>query len=427
MQVSVGASPRSLGHIRVLDLTRVLAGPWCTQNLADLGADVIKIERPGEGDDTRGWGPPFLVDANGEQTREAAYFLACNRGKRSVALDISTPQGQDIVRTLAAASDVFVENYKVGTLARYGLSYEDLKKVRSDIVYCSISGYGQDGPRAQMPGYDFVFQGMSGLMSINGERDDRPGGGPQRVGVPISDLITGMYSTVAILAALAHRAVSGHGQYIDMALLDSTVALLAIPAMNYLTSGAIPRRQGNAHANIVPYQTFQCADGFIVLAVGNDTQFASFCKVAGRPEIAQHPMYRTNSARLANRDALTALLHPIMASRTMDDWVGSLDGANVPCGPINDIAQMFKEPQVEARGLLTEISHPVAGLMPLVASPMKMSETPVQYRRPPPLLGEHTREVLGELAGLGEDALSALSDQGITRACSRVPSERGPR
>lgn len=398
----------------MLDLTRVLAGPWCTQNLADLGADVIKIERPGVGDDTRQWGPPFLKDRDGEQTRESAYYLACNRGKRSVTLDISKPEGQEIVRRLAAQSDVVVENYKVGTLERYGLAYADLKSIRSDLVYCSISGYGQAGPLARRPGYDFVFQGMSGLMSVNGETDDLPGGGPQRVGVPISDIMTGMYSSIAILAALTHRDVSGEGQHIDMALLDSTIALLGIPNMNYLVSGEVPQRQGNAHANIVPYQTFECADGHLILAIGNDTQFASFCKAAGHPDIAGHDLFRTNSARLANRSALLVRLRPILKSQSMNSWIQCLEAANVPCGPINNIRQTFDEPQVKARAIQVSTPHPLAGSVQMVASPMRMSATPIQYHLPPPLLGEHTYEVLSSLASIDDATLELLAARGIT-------------
>lgn len=403
---------KTLEHIRVLDLTRVLAGPWCTQNLADLGADVIKIERPGSGDDTRGWGPPFLSDRKGQPTREAAYYLACNRGKRSVTLDITRPEAQEILRRLVAHSDVVVENYKVGTLARYGLSYEDLKEVRPDLVYCSISGYGQSGPRADQPGYDFVFQGMSGLMSINGDpaNEHSPG---QRVGVPISDLITGMYSAVAILAALSHRSVSGKGQYIDMSLLDSTIALLAIPNMNYLLSGNVPARVGNAHANIVPYQTFECANGHIVLAVGNDSQFASFCDAIEAPALTKDERYCTNSRRLANRGSLVETLTPIMKRRTVADWTSVFDRANVPSGPINDIRQMFAEPQVVARGMRVDVAHPLADALPMVANPMRLSDTPIQYGCPPPLLGEHTHEVLASLAGVEEVTLQDLASRGI--------------
>jgi len=404
---------KMLSHIRVLDLSRVLAGPWCTQNLADMGADVIKVERPGAGDDTRGWGPPFLKDESGIDTSEAAYYLACNRGKRSVTLDISTAEGQAIVKRLAAQSDIVIENYKVGTLARYGLAYDDLKAVRPGVIYCSVTGFGQSGPYADRPGYDFVFQGMSGLMSITGERDDLPGGGPQKVGVAISDILTGMYSTVAILGALAYRDVSGEGQYIDMALLDTTIAVLANQNMNYLTSGAVPKRYGNAHANVVPYQVFPCAGGHLILAIGNDTQFAAFCKVAGRNELADDPRYRSNTARLGNRDSLIAEIEGIMKTRDMHEWIASLEAVNVPCGPINNLQQMFEDPQVRHRGIQVTGPHPLAGGVPMVASPMRFSATPITYDVPPPLLGEHTREVLAELAGIEGEAFASLSAKGI--------------
>lgn len=403
---------KMLSHIRVLDLTRVLAGPWCTQNLADMGADVIKVERPGLGDDSRGWGPPFLRDQNGKDT-EAAYYLCCNRGKRSMTLDISKPEGQEIVRKLAAHSDIVVENYKVGTLERYGLAYEHLRRVRPDIIYCSITGFGQSGPYADRPGYDFVFQGISGLMSITGERDSLPGGGPQKVGVAVTDIFTGMYSTVAILGALAYRNVSGEGQYIDMSLLDTSVAVLANQSMNYLTSGVVPERYGNAHANLVPYEVFPCAGGNVILAIGNDTQFAAFCELAGRPELATDERYRTNSARLVNRQSLIPEVQCIMKTREMHEWVKILEAANVPCGPINDLAQMFEDPQVRHRGIEVAIPHPLAGRVSMVASPMRFSATPVTYEVPPPLLGEHTREILGELAQVDADAYSRLANKGI--------------
>ena len=403
---------KMLSHIRVLDLSRVLAGPWCTQNLADMGADVIKVERPGVGDDTRGWGPPFLRDQNGKDT-EAGYYLGCNRGKRSITLDISTPEGQDLVKKLAAQSDIVVENYKVGTLQRYGLAYEDLKALRPGLIYCSITGFGQSGPYADRPGYDFVFQGMSGLMSITGERDDLPGGGPQKVGVAVTDIFTGMYATVAILGALAYRDVSGEGQYIDLALLDTAIAVLANQNMNYLTSGVAPKRYGNAHANLTPYQVFACNGGHVILAVGNDTQFAAFCNVAGHPQLAADERFRTNTARLGNREALVAALEPIMKCRSKDEWVAMLEAVNVPCGPINNIQQMFDDPQVRHRGIRVAIAHPLAGEVPMVASPMRFSATPITYDVPPPLLGEHTRDILGDLAGVDDAAFAKLSEQGI--------------
>lgn len=393
---------KSLQGIRVLDLTRILAGPWCTQNLADLGADVIKVERPGVGDDTRHWGPPFLKDCAGVETGEAAYYLSCNRGKRSLTVDISRKEGQNIIRRLAAQSDVVVENYKVGTLKRLGLGYEDLKSIRKGLIYCSISGYGQSGPLADKPGYDFVFQGLSGLMSINGEADGLPGAGPQRVGVPISDIVTGMYSTIAILAALAHKARSGEGQYIDMALLDCSVAMLAIPSMNYLTSGTVPRRQGNTHANIVPYQVFQCADGRLVVAVGNDSQFESFCAAIGRPDLSASERFSSNSRRLKNREVLVGEIEHTLLNRPVAIWIELLQKVNVPCGPVNDIQQAFQDSQVKHREVERSIPHPLAGMMKLIANPIRLSGTPIEYKLPPPLLGQHTSEILLSLLGIDE-------------------------
>src|SRR5437867_3518974 len=335
------AMPRPLSHIRVLDLSRVLAGPWASQNLADLGAEVIKVERPGSGDDTRSWGPPFLKDKDGKETREAAYFLSVNRGKKSVTLDISRPEGQRIARELALKSDVMIENYKVGGLAKYGLAYEDLKKIHPKIVYCSVTGFGQTGPYAQRPGYDFIFQGMGGLMSITGERDDLPGGGPQKVGIAVTDVLAGMYASLAVTAAIAHRERTGAGQYIDLALLDSIVAFGANQILNYFTSGKIPGRYGNAHANVVPYEVFATADGHLILAVGNDSQFASFCKVAGRPELADDTRFRTMSDRIQNRGELTQHIREIMERRPSGRWLTELEASNVPCGPINDYKDVF--------------------------------------------------------------------------------------
>ncbi len=403
------AMPRPLSHIRVLDLSRVLAGPWASQNLADLGAEVIKVERPGSGDDTRSWGPPFLKDKDGKETREAAYFLSVNRGKKSVTLDISRPEGQRIARELALKSDVLIENYKVGGLAKYGLAYEDLKKIHPKIVYCSVTGFGQTGPYAQRPGYDFIFQGMGGLMSITGERDGEPGGGPQKVGIAVTDVLAGMYASLAITAAIAHRERTGVGQYIDLALFDAIVAFGANQILNYFTSGKVPGRYGNAHANVVPYEVFATADGHVILAVGNDTQFASFCKTAGRPELAADPRYATMPGRIRNRATLIPVLREILRERSSARWLTELEAANIPCGPINDYRQVFEDPQVRHRRLKIEIPHAAGVPCPTVASPMRFSENPVEYKLPPPLLGQHTREVLGGLLGMRREELDQLA------------------
>ncbi len=390
-----------LSNIRVLDLSRILAGPWCTQNLADLGADVIKVERPGSGDDTRGWGPPYLKDGQGRDTTEAAYYLSTNRNKRSVAIDIATPDGARLVREMAARSDVLVENFKLGGLKKYGLDYDSLKAVNPGLVYCSITGFGQTGPMAHLPGYDFMIQGMGGLMSITGERDDRPGGGPQKAGVAVTDIITGMYASVAILGALHERNQSGLGQHIDLALLDCHVAMLANQTLNYMTSGEAPVRAGNAHQNVVPYQVFAASDGHLIVAVGNDSQFRAYCEVLGQPDLARNPDYVTNSQRLINRVTLIDILEPLMRTRERDTWIAALQKAGVPSGPINNIAQVFENEQVKHRGLWKTLPHPTAGTVPSTASPMNFSDTPVAYRMPPPLLGQHTEEVLKEM-GLWE-------------------------
>jgi formyl-CoA transferase len=403
----------ALGHIRVLDLTRVLAGPWCTQNLADLGADVIKIERPGAGDDTRSWGPPYLKDAQGRDTGEAAYYLAANRGKRSLTLDIATPEGQDIVRKLAAQSDVVMENYKVGQLHKYGLDYESLKKIKPDLVYCSVTGFGQTGPYAHRAGYDFIIQGMGGFMSITGERDDLPGGGPQKGGVAISDLMTGMYATIAVLAALTHRDRTGEGQYIDMALLDVQVAMLANMGSNYLASGRAPKRWGNAHPNIVPYQTFATADGHIIVAVGNDGQYARFVEAGGRVELARDERFATNPMRVRNRDVLVPILAEMVATKTRDEWINLLEEAGVPCGPINNLDDVYVNPQVVAREMRADLPHPCGGDVKLVTSPMKLSGTPTRCDMPPPTLGQHTEDVLGELLGHSATEIAALRAKGV--------------
>ncbi|MGG1944522.1 CaiB/BaiF CoA-transferase family protein [Trinickia sp. NRRL B-1857] len=403
----------ALSHLRVLDLSRVLAGPWASQTLADLGAEVIKIERPVTGDDTRAWGPPYLHDGEGNPTGESAYFLAANRGKKSVTLDIATPEGQAIVRKLAQQSDVFIENYKVGDMARYGLAYNDLREINPRLIYCSITGFGQDGPLAQWAGYDFIVQAMGGLMSITGERDALPGGGPQKVGVAFADLMTGMYATVAILAALAHRTETGDGQYIDMALFDVQVAALANMNLNYLVSGKTPRRQGNAHANIVPYEAFDAQDGKIVLAVGNDSQFRKFCEIAQCAHLACDPRFATNTARVTHRETLVPLIREILATRTIEQWVTPLAAAGVPCGPVNDIAQTFAHPQVRHRGMKVDLPHALSGTVPSVANPIKMSRSPIRYTSAPPTLGQHTQDVLQALCGIGGEELDALRRGGV--------------
>ena len=405
--------PGPLEHIRVIDLTRTLAGPWATQNLADLGAEVIKVERPQTGDETRAWGPPWLRDREGRETRESAYYLSVNRGKKSVTIDLSRPEGQKLVRDLAAKCDVLIENYKVGDLARYGLGYEDIRSVHPSIVYCSVTGFGQSGPYAGRPGYDFVFQGMGGLMSITGERDDRPGGGPQKVGIAVTDVIAGMYAGLAIAAAIAHRERTGAGQHIDLALLDSIVAFNSNQILNAWCSGLVPVRHGNAHVNIVPYQVFQAADAAIVLAVGNDGQYQSFCRVAGRPELAVDPRFRTNPERVRNRALLVPIVEEIVRQRPSRDWIDSLSRAGVPCGPINDLRQVFEDPQVLHRGIRIEIPHPAGVPCPTVASPMRFSSTPVEYDMPPPTLGQHTREVLSGTLGLSEGEIDELAARGV--------------
>ena len=398
----------ALSHIRVLDLTRVLAGPWCAQTLADFGADVIKVERPGAGDDTRHWGPPYLKDADGADTAEAAYYLAANRNKRSVTVDIATPEGQQIVRELAAQSDVVLENYKVGQLKKYGLDYESLRAVKPDLVYCSVTGFGQTGPYAHRAGYDFIVQGIGGFMSITGERDSEPGGGPQKAGVAIADLATGLYSTIAVLAALAHRDRTGEGQYIDMALLDVQVALLANMNTNFLASGKPPVRWGNAHPNIVPYQTFQTSDGWIIVAVGNDGQFRKFVEAGGRPELADDERFATNPSRVRHRDTLVPILAEMVKTRGKADWIGALEAAGVPCGPINELDEVFDNEQVVARGMQVSLPHPCGADVKLVRNPIRMSATPPDARTAPPLLGAQTEDVLRDMLGYDAARVAAL-------------------
>jgi len=401
-----------LAGIKVLDLSRVLAGPWATQALADFGATVYKVEKPGSGDDTRGWGPPWLKDGAGRDSGESAYYLSANRGKHSLAIDLASADGQALVRALAARVDVLVENFKVGGLARYGLGYADLAPANPRLVYCSISAFGQDGPEAQGAGYDLMIQGMGGLMSITGVPDGEPGGGPVRVGVAAVDVMTGMYALAAITAALYERTRSGLGQYIDLALLDTQVSWLANQSLNYLISGRSPERQGTAHPNIVPYQAFRTADGYLMLAVGNDRQFAAFAAIVGRPELAADPRYATNTARVAHRAELVPLVAGILAARGTRDWIAVLAPAAVPCGPINDLAQVFAEPQVRHRQMRFDLPHPLGGRVPQVRNPTRYSRTELEYRRPPPLLGEHTAEVLGAELGLGAAELAALRARG---------------
>ena len=401
-----------LSHIRVLDLSRVLAAPWTGQNLADLGAEVIKVERPLKGDDSRAFGPPWLKDAAGKETSESAYFACANRGKKSITVNLAAPEGQRIVRELAAQCDVLLENYKPGDLARYGLGYDDLKKVNPRLIYCSVTGFGHTGPYRDRPGYDFMIQGMGGLMSVTGERDDLPGGGPQKAGIPIADIMTGMYATIAVCAALAHRAESGTGQHLDLALLDSLVAVLANQGANYLATGVSPRRLGNAHPNIVPYQTFKTADGDVILACGNDNLFRKFCEVAKCQHLAADERFATNGKRVENRAELTALLNDIFRARTTHDWTEALEAAGVPNGPINTLEEVFREPQAVARGLKIEIPHPLAGKVALIRSPMRFSETQVEHTVPPPLLGEHTEEILRGVLGRSDAEIARLRADG---------------
>ena len=405
--------PGPLSHLTVLDLARVLAGPWCTQLLADLGAAVIKIEKPGSGDDTRSWGPPFLKDTQGRDTGEAAYYLACNRGKNSVSVDFTQSEGQAVVRELARGADIVVENFKLGGLAKYGLDYAKLSTVNPRLVYCSITGFGQTGPYAERAGYDFIIQGMSGFMSVTGERDDLPGGGPQKAGVAISDLMTGMYACTAIVAAIAQRELNGVGQYIDVSLFDAQVAMMAVMNMNYLVSGAPPGRAGNAHQNIVPYQVFACGDGHLILAVGNDAQFTRFCDIAGKPEWARDPRFAANAERVKRRDVLVPLIAAVMRTRIQAEWLQVLEAVGVPCGPINRLDQVFADPQVLARGMRFDLPHRLSGTVPQVGNPLHFSANPVAYTQAPPLLGEHTATVLSQRLGLSAESLADLAARGV--------------
>lgn len=402
-----------LEGVRVLDLSRILAGPWATQVLADFGADVIKIERPGVGDDTRTWGPPYLKDTEGNDSSESAYYLCANRGKRSVAIDFTRPEGQALIRELVARCDVLVENYKVGGLKKYGLDYPSLQAINPKLVYCSITGYGQDGPYAQRAGYDAAIQAIGGLMSVTGEPDGAPGAGPQKVGVAATDLMTGMYAATAILAALRHAERTGVGQQIDLALLDTQVAWLANQASNYLVGGVVPTRQGTAHPNIVPYQVMPAADGYFMLAVGNDGQFARFCEVIGEPALATDPRYATNNARVAHRGELVPYLQQRLRTRPAGEWLAALEKAVVPANPVNRIDQVFDDPQVQARGLRITLPHAGGGEVAMVRNPLKFSATPLQYTQAAPVLGQHTAQVLGEMLSMDAIQLQALQAQGV--------------
>ncbi|NML47606.1 CoA transferase [Ramlibacter sp. G-1-2-2] len=403
----MNTQPGPLSHVKVLDLSRILAAPWAGQILADLGAEVIKVERPGAGDDTRSWGPPFLKDADGNDTKEAGYYLAVNRGKRSITLSLDKPEGQEIVRQLARRADIVLENYKAGTLARYGLDEASLRKVNPRLIYCSVTGFGQTGPRRDQPAYDFLIQAMGGLMSVTGEKDGKPGGGPQKVGVPIVDLMTGMYTAVSVLAALARRNETGLGGYVDIAMLDVQVATLANQAMNYLVSDKVPRRNGNAHPNIQPQDVYACADGDVILVVGNDGQFAKLCQVFGKSEWAADARFATNAQRVRNIAELSALLREAFDAWKREDLIAALDQAGVPCGPINSVAEVFEEPQVKAREMLRRVPHPSGVDVPLVASPMRFDGDALPIRSAPPLLGEHSDAILAEL-GYGAADIQAL-------------------
>lgn len=407
------AASGALSHIRVLDLSRILAGPWAAQMLGDLGAEIIKVERPGTGDDTRGWGPPYIKGVDGKDTTDSTYCLSANRNKQSVTIDFTRPEGQQLVRDLAAKCDVVIENFKVGGLAKFGLDYASLKAINPRLVYCSITGFGQTGPYAPRAGYDFLIQGLGGLMSFTGRADDEPGGGPMKVGVALTDIMTGMYASTAILAALSHRDKTGIGQHIDLSLLDVQVGVLSNQAMNYLHTGQLPKRMGNAHPNVVPYQDFPTEDGYMILALGNDSQFAKLVKAIGKAEWASDPRYSTNAQRVANRSTLIPGLGEITRTRTTKAWINLLEGIGVPCGPINNLEQVFEDPQVVARNMQFSMHHPKYGDMPLVANPIRLSETPVRYRHAPPALGEHTGAVLKDVLGIDAVTLEQLQQDKI--------------
>jgi len=403
---------KPLSHVRVLDMSRILAGPWAAQTLADLGAEVIKVERPGSGDDTRSWGPPFL-DAQDGGSKEAAYFMSANRGKKSVALDISKPEGQEVLKKLAAKADILIENYKVGGLARYGLGYEDLKKINPGIIYCSITGFGQTGPLSQRAGYDFLLQAMGGLMSVTGEPDGKPGAGPQKIGVALTDILTGLYTNIAALSALANRERTGEGCHIDMALLDVTAACMANQAMNFLVTGNAPGRMGNAHPNIVPYEAFATADDYVIIAVGNDSQFERFVEVAGRPDLSADAKFQTNAARVENREELIPIIQAFLQERPAAEWISALEEVGVPCGPINNVEQVFTNEQIQHRGLQIAMDHPTVGDIPQVASPIKFEGEELAYDRAPPPLGHDTEDVLRDIAELSDEEIAALSSAKI--------------
>lgn len=403
----------ALSHLRVLDLSRILAGPWCSQNLADMGAEVIKVERPGKGDDTRAWGPPWIRDASGADTTNSTYYAAANRGKKSITINIASAEGQALVRELVAESDVFIENYKVGDLKRYDLDYDSLSAINPRLVYCSITGYGQDGPAAHKPGYDFVFQAMGGLMSITGEQDSLPGGGPQKAGIAIADVMTGMYASVAILAALNHRDVSGRGQYIDMALIDCIVALGGNQVTGFLANGKVPHRYGNAHASLVPYQVFVVADGEVVVAVGNDTQWQQFCNAIERPDLAADARWLRTSERVTGRTKLIPEIARTMLTRPQAEWIERLEARGVPCGPINDYRQVFEDPQVRHRGLRVDMQQPDGGIVSTIASPLRLKSTPAAYSLAPPQLGDSTDALLGDLLGYDSARIDALRRKGV--------------
>jgi formyl-CoA transferase len=403
---------KALDHLRVLDMSRVLAGPFLAQNLADFGADVIKVERPHHGDESRSF-PPYVKDAAGNDTADSAYFMSINRGKRSITIDIAKPRGQELVKALAAQSDVLIENYKVGDLKRYDLDYDAIRTVNPRIVYCSITGFGQTGPYRNRPGYDYIFQAMSGLMSLTGGPDELPGGGPAKVGLAICDVITGIYSSFAVMTALAEREKSGVGQHIDMSLLDTTIATISHINMNYLIGGIIPKRMGTGHPSIVPYQMFQAQDGPMVVAVGNDGQFAKLCALLGRPELPKDPRFLTNPLRVQHRDDLVPQLESAFAQKTANEWITSLTNLGVPCGPLNNIQQVFDDPHIKSRGVQVSIPHPRAGSVPALANPARLAETPPAYERPAPLLGEHTREILSSVLGLSESEINQLAAEKV--------------
>jgi len=409
LQKSSSKNLGALSHIRVLDLSRILAGPWCTQNLADLGAEVIKVERPGYGDDTRAWGPPWI----NLEGKISSYFAAANRGKKSLTLNISSPQGKKIIEELVKISDVVIENYKLGDLKRYGLDYESLKVINPKLVYCSITGYGQDGPNAHKPGYDFVFQAIGGMMSITGEADAEPGGGPQKVGIAIADVITGMYSTIAILAALNSRDQTGLGQYIDMALLDGIIALGGNQITGFFTDGKVPFRYGNAHASLVPYQVFAVKDGEIVVAVGNDTQWQRFCEAINRPDLAKDPKWEKVTGRITGRSELIPQLAKTMLEKGMNEWITILEQHDVPCGPINNYQQVFADPQVIHRGIKVDTPYEDGSIISTIASPLRLQSTPPEYRRPPPKLGDSNFEILNQLLGYSEESIEQLKKEKI--------------